>query len=70
MSEQIVFAEVLQPDQTFVRIMIINSRGANFVRFQELRDLDVVTILFALEIVFHQNQRLLRRATNPIEFSV
>ena len=42
----------------------------NAVRLQKLRDLDVVAVLFALEIVFYQDKRLLGRATDAIKFPV
>src|SRR5205823_14243896 len=42
----------------------------NAVRLQKLRDLDVVAVLFALEIVFYQDKRLLGRATAAIKFPV
>ena len=58
-TEQIALAEVLQPDQTFLDIVIINSGRMNPVRLQKLRDLDVMAVFFALEIVFYQNDRLL-----------
>ena len=50
--------------------MKINLRGANFVRRQKLRDLDVMPVLFPLQIVLNQNDRLLRRTTDPVKFSV
>jgi hypothetical protein len=37
---------------------------------EELRDLDVVPVLFAFEVVLHQDDRLVRRAANPVEFPV
>src|SRR5437762_13450171 len=42
----------------------------NVVGLEKLRDLDVVTVLFAFEIVFHQNERLFGRAANPVKFPV
>jgi hypothetical protein len=42
----------------------------NAVGLEKLRDLDIVTVLFPLEIVLYQNERLLGRATDPVEFSV
>src|SRR5436190_18835554 len=42
----------------------------NAVPLQKLRDLDVVAVLFALEIVFYQDKRLLGRATDAIKFPV
>src|SRR5205807_6764553 len=60
----------LQPDQTFVSVVIINSRSMNAVCLEKLRDLDVMPVLFPLEVVLYQNERLLRRATDPVEFPV
>ena len=37
---------------------------------KKLRDLDVVPIFFALEVVFDQDERLFRRTTHPIKFPV
>jgi hypothetical protein len=37
---------------------------------KKVRDGHVVAIFFPLQIVFYQNERLLRRATDPIEFAV
>src|SRR2546423_2041103 len=50
--------------------MVVNSWRANPMLLQKLGDLDVMTVLLALEIVFYQNERLLRRAANAIKFSV
>ena len=40
------------------------------MRLKKLCDLDVVTVLFPLEIVLHQDERLLRRAANAVKFPV
>ncbi len=37
---------------------------------EEFRDLDVVPIFFALQIVFNKNQSLVRIAMDPIKFAV
>ena len=50
--------------------MVINLRCADAVLGKELRNLDVMPVLLALEVVFHQDQRLLRRAANPIKSPV
>src|SRR5438067_8585050 len=63
-------AEIFDPDQAFRSIVKINLRSANFVRGQELGDLDVMPVLFVLEIVFIVDDRLFRRTTNAIEFLV
>ena len=70
MSEKILLAEVLDPNQTLLRIVKIDLRRANAVRFEKLRDLDVMPVLFALEIIFYQNERLVGRRAHTIKFSV
>jgi hypothetical protein len=40
------------------------------VRVEKFRNLDVVPIFFALQIVFDQDQRLICRAIDSIEFAV
>src|SRR5262245_36443856 len=56
-AEKVALAQILDPDQTFLSIMIINPRRVNAVRLQKLRDLDVMTVIFALEIIFNENER-------------
>ena len=63
-------AEIFDPDQAFRGVVKINLRSANFVRGQELGDLDVMPVLFPLEIVFNQNDRLIRRTADAIKFPV
>src|SRR6266480_5831110 len=70
MTPEIGLAQVFDPDQAFRWIVKINFRRANFVRGQEFRDLDVMAVLFPLEIVLNQNDRLLRRTTDPIKLPV
>ena len=67
---EVALAKVFQPDQTFVSVVKVNLRHTNSVLGKKVRDRHVVAIFFPLQIVFHQNERLLRRATDPIEFAV
>ena len=69
-TPKIVFSEIFDPDQAFRGIVKINSGRANAVLGQELCDLDVMPVLFALEAVLNENDRLLRRAADAIEFPV
>ena len=46
--------------------MKINFWGADIMRFQELRNRDVMLILGAFEIIFYQDQRILRAKLNAI----
>src|SRR5437016_2706528 len=50
--------------------MIIDPRSMNAVRLEKLRDLDVVPVLFALEIIFYQDERLFRGTTDAVKFPV
>src|SRR3984893_1366510 len=70
MSEEIFLAEVLDPDQTFLGIVKIDFRRANAVRFEKLRDLDVMPVFLTLEIIFYQDERLIRRRAHAVKFSV
>jgi len=63
-------AKVFDPDQSLGWIVKINPGSANPVGFQKLRDFDVVTILFPVEIVFDQNECLVRRAMNPVKAAI
>src|ERR1700730_1399870 len=69
MAEKIVLAQILDPDEAFLGIMIIDFGGANIVRFQKSRDLDVMTVLFPFEVVLHQDELLLRGVVNPVKLS-
>src|SRR5437588_7012395 len=69
-TPKIVFTEIFDPDQAFRGIMKINSGRANAVLGQELRDLNVVPVLFALEAVLNENDRLIRRAADTVKFPV
>src|SRR3989442_1038990 len=50
--------------------MKINFGDPDSVDVEKLRDLDVMPILVALQIVLNQDQRLALRATNPIKFPI
>src|SRR6266699_2629499 len=67
---EVALAKIFQPDQTFVSVVKVNLRHTNSMLGQKVRDGYVVTIFFPLQIVFYQNERLLRGATDPIEFAV
>src|SRR5205807_7602278 len=67
---EIALAQIFDPDETFRWIVKINSRHPNAVRVEKVGDLHVMPVFFPLQIVFHQDERLLRRATDPIKFAV
>src|SRR5436190_22484530 len=67
---EIAFAQIFDPDKTFRWIVKINLRHPNVVGIEEVRDLDIMPIFFARQIVFHQDERLVRRAMNPIKFAI
>src|ERR1043166_5887658 len=69
-TEKVALAQIFNPDQSLVRIVIINFWRANSVGGEKLRDLDVVPVFFTLQIVFHEDERLFRRAIHSIKFSV
>src|SRR2546423_11991734 len=69
-AEKIPLAQVFDPDQAFVGVMVVNARRADIVFLQKLRDLDVMTVLFPLEIIFYQDQRLVGGTTDTIKSSV
>src|SRR5207244_6426034 len=69
-AEKVALAQVLNPDQTFCRVVKINFRHSNSACMKKSGDLDVVLIFFPLQIVLNQNYRLIRRATDSIKFSV
>src|SRR6266446_5254875 len=56
---EIAFAQIFNPDEAFRWIVKINLRYANVVRIEKVRNLDVMPVFFALQIVFHQDERLL-----------
>src|SRR5436190_9137958 len=67
---EIAFAQIFDPDETFRWIVKINLRHPNVVGIEEVRDLDIMPVFFARQIVFHQDERLVRRAMNPIKFAI
>src|SRR5438045_2888353 len=69
-AEEVALTEVFDPDQSFIRIMIINSRRANAVLGEKLGDLDIVPVFFTLQIIFNENERLLGRTADPIKTSI
>jgi len=69
-TEKVALAQILDPDQSLVRIVIINLRRVNPVGIEKFCDRDVVPVFFALQIVFHEDERLRRRAIHSIKFSV
>jgi hypothetical protein len=40
------------------------------MRLEKLRDLDVMPVFFAFQIVFHQDKRLLARAADTVKFPI
>src|SRR6266581_6839209 len=54
-AEKIALAQVLNPDQTFCRVVKINFRHSNSACVKKSGDLDVVLIFFPLQIVLNQN---------------
>src|ERR1700738_4962331 len=70
MTKKVFLAQVFDPDQTLSRIVKINLRRAKAVGFEKLRDLDVMPVLFALEIIFYQDERLVRRRADAIKLPV
>ena len=67
---EIALAQVFDPDEPLCRIVEINLRHSNPVLVEKFGNLDVMLILFALQIVFDQNHRLVHGATNSIKFPV
>src|SRR5436190_3515641 len=70
MTVEIALAQIFDPDETFRWIVKINLRHPNAVRVEKVRDLHVMPVFFALQIVFHQDERLIWRATDPVKFAV
>ena len=54
-AEKIPLAQVLNPDQTFCRVVKINFRRSNSVCVEKFCDLDIMLIFFPLQIVLNQN---------------
>ena len=50
--------------------MKINFWRADSVGAEELGDLDVLPVLFPLEVVLYQNQGLIRRSANAIKLPI
>src|SRR5881394_4610111 len=67
---KIALAQIFNPDQTFRWVMKINLRHPNALLVKKVRDLHVMPIFFAFQIVFHQDERLIRRTTDPIKFAI
>src|SRR6476469_10064930 len=67
---EIALPQILDPDKAFRRIVKINFRNPKSMGVEKLRDLDVVPVFFALQIVFNQDQLLVRGAVDSIKFSV
>jgi hypothetical protein len=67
---EIALPQILDPDKAFRWIMKIDFRNPNSMGVEKLRDLDVVPVFFALQIVFNQDQLLVRGAIDSIKFSV
>src|SRR3954454_12910216 len=69
-TAEVALAKIFQPDQTFSSVVKINFRHTNSMFAEEICDRHVMTIFFPLQIVFYQNERLLRRTTDPIKFAI
>src|SRR5438094_10553017 len=66
-TEKIALAQVLDPNQSFFDVMKVDFRHGNSILRQKFSDAHVMAVFGTLETVFHQNERLLRRATNAVE---
>src|SRR5436190_5269894 len=69
-TPKIGLPEILDPDQTLFGVVKINPGRANLVLGEKLRDSDVVPVLFPLEAILHQDDRLLRRTADPVKFPI
>ena len=67
---EILLTQIFDPDEAFRFIVKINFRDPDSVDVEKFRDLDVMAVFVALQIVLNQDERLIRRATNPIKFSI
>jgi hypothetical protein len=67
---EVALAKVFQPNQAFVSVVKVNLRHTNSMIAQKVRNGYIMAILFPFPIVFYQNERLLRRALDAIEFAV
>ena len=54
-AEKVALAQVLNPDQTFCRVVKVNLWHSNSVCVEKFCDLDVVLIFFPLQIVLNEN---------------
>src|SRR5437667_12150416 len=66
----ISFPQIFDPDKSFHRIVKINLRCSDSVRVETLRDVYVMPVFFAVEIVLNKDQLLIRGAIDSIKFSV
>src|SRR5262249_3938645 len=69
-TKEVALTKVLQPDQTFVGVVKVNLWDTNSVLGKKVRYCHIVTVFLPLQIVLYQNERLLGRATDPIEFAI
>ncbi len=67
---EVLRTQVLDPDEAFRFIVKINFGDPDSMELEKFRDFYVMPIFVALQIVLNQDERLIRRATNPIKFSV
>src|SRR5947208_15501362 len=69
-AEEIALAQVLDPDQSLFRIVKVNLWRANVILLEELRDLDVMPVLFAIEGVLNEDERLLGRTAHALKLAI
>jgi len=55
-----LLAQVLDPDEAFRFIVKINFGDPDSVDVEEFRDLDVMPIFCALQVLLNQDERLMR----------
>src|SRR5438045_6269462 len=67
---KIALAQIFNPDQTFRWVMKINLRHPNAMLVEKVRDLHVMPVFLAIQIVFTQIKRLIRRSTDTIQFEI
>ena len=52
---KVALTQIFDPDQAFRRVVKINLWHADSLPVEKLRDLDVMPVLFALQIVFNED---------------
>lgn len=67
---EILFAEILHPDEPLVGVVVVDFGDLERLAFKEIGDLDVMAVFFAQMTVMDEDLRFARADVQTVEFAI